>query len=164
MLNPSTFIVANVLIFQLAWFCAALIPEYAFSILAALLLLHFLLSPQRIADAKLLPLALVGFTLDNLLIGFGWLVVNTESRWWLLLLWCHFVLSCNHSLAFVLNMPRLMVGLLGAAGGVLSYYGALQFGVMSSPLALSEFVLIWAVWWAVLFTGISYWLNRQGIS
>ena len=69
--------------------------------LLALLLLHFLFSPRRWHDWRLIPVALAGSLLDALLWQLGLFYFNAGFPLWLVLLWCGFALTLCHGLRWL---------------------------------------------------------------
>ena len=82
------------------WLLAVIGQNSLAWVLAVLLLAHFIFTPTRVADLKVLSLALLGLSMDGLLAWFG---VFSFSQWplWLVLLWLGFVLTLGHSLAWL---------------------------------------------------------------
>jgi len=66
--------------------------------LLVMLLLHFLFSPSRKDDVRLLPLALAGCLLDLLLWQIGLFQFPAGFPLWLVLLWLGFALSLAHGM------------------------------------------------------------------
>ncbi len=85
--------------------------------LLALLLLHFLFSPRRWHDWRLIPVALAGSLLDALLWQLGLFYFNAGFPLWLVLLWCGFALTLSHGLRWLRPLPRWQQGLFGMVGG-----------------------------------------------
>ena len=69
--------------------------------LLALLLLHFLFSPRRRQDWRLIPVALAGCLLDLLLWWLGLFHFSSGFPLWLVLLWCGFALTLSHGLRWL---------------------------------------------------------------
>lgn len=61
--------------FQLMWLSLIWGGNAWLAISMAILALHFALTPSRLDDFKVLPLALVGFAIDLLITQFGFLVL-----------------------------------------------------------------------------------------
>ncbi len=82
------------------------------------------------ADLRLIPLAmLTGLLVDSAWIGMGWL--HYSAPWpsaqfapaWIIGIWASFVLTLNHSFAF-LKRRYALAAMLGAIGGPLAYWSA----------------------------------------
>ena len=90
------FLVINLVVFQLCWFLAATYQHNSVLIIVGLLGIHFLCSPTKLADVKVLPIALVGVVVDQLLIILQVIQLPSDSTspltipLWLILLWCIF--------------------------------------------------------------------------
>ncbi|QYJ84927.1 DUF2878 domain-containing protein [Shewanella mesophila] len=136
------FWIINLLLFQLCWFSAALLPQYAAIIMAGLIAIHFGLSPTRKQDIKVLLLVPIGIAVDKLQLEVGGFEsVNQGFPVWLLLLWCIFIISLNHSLKWLTERSLAVISLFGAMGGASSYWAGIQFG---------SFKAVWSDTWLVL--------------
>lgn len=145
------FWIINATLFQLCWWSAALINEHAVMIMSIALLLHLSLSPSKLQDIKLLPVAAVGVTCDQLLITIGVIDVNQMLiPTWLILLWIILAWSFNHSLAWLGCLKTWQVSLIGGALGSTSYLAAIKLGTITTPLALAKFMSIDVILWCVL--------------
>ena len=150
------FLLINFIVFQLCWFLAAIYQQSAVGVMLGLLCIHFAFSPTKLADIKVLPIALVGILVDQLLIHLHviQLPVNTATPLviplTLVLLWCVFSWCFNHSLNWLTNISLKKAAVLGGVFGSLSYTSALKLDVFSSTLPLLYFVLIFTVIWTLL--------------
>jgi hypothetical protein len=150
------FSLINFIIFQLSWFLSATYKESAIPIISLLLCIHFLCSNQKKADLAILPIALIGITVDQLLMILHIIEIpqgTTNSLMvpiWLMLLWCVFSWSFNHSLRWVNNLSLCKVSCLGAIFGTLSYYAALKLAVFNTLLPHAYFIVIMAIIWSIL--------------
>lgn len=144
------FWIINLLLFQLCWFSAALLPQYAAIIMAGLIAIHFALSPTRKHDFKLLLLVPIGIAVDKLQLEIGGFEsVNEGFPIWLLLLWCIFIVSLNHSLKWLTERSLFVASLFGAFGGASSYWAGIQFGslnaVWSDIWLIISLMAVWAL-------------------
>ncbi|WP_426358615.1 DUF2878 domain-containing protein [Pseudocolwellia sp. HL-MZ19] len=148
------FSLINLAIFQLSWFLSATYQESAIPIIIALMCLHFLFSPCKKSDIEVLPIALVGIVVDQLLMVLQVIQIPQSSSLtlpiWLLFLWCVLAWCFNHSLKWLSHLSLYKVSGLGAVFGTLSYYAALQLNVFSSAYSPLYFIVIMAVVWALL--------------
>ncbi|XPF96294.1 DUF2878 domain-containing protein [Colwellia sp. RE-S-Sl-9] len=150
------FSLINFITFQLCWFVSATYQQSGILIIIALLCTHFTLSPKKIADIEILPIALIGITVDQLLIAIQIIQLpeNSVSPFiipvWLMFLWCAFAWCLNHSLQWLINLSTTKVTVIGAIFGSLSYYVALQLNVFNSVLSPLYFALVMAFIWALL--------------
>ncbi|MEP0356330.1 DUF2878 domain-containing protein [Paraglaciecola sp.] len=145
------FWIINGILFQLAWFAAALLTQYAAFIISFILILHFVLSDKKLLDAKLLVLAPIGWLTDTLLIHYS--VITTESGWitiWLMLLWCVFVVSLSHSLLWLSRLNVSILVLIGALSGSVSYTAAIRFSALKTSLDITNQVIYFGMVWGVL--------------
>lgn len=149
----SKFSLINFVIFQACWFTAALYQQSGTLTMLGLLIIHFLLSPTKYNDVKVLLLALLGCSVDQFLYVLGVLEFTTYSAFiptWLVLLWCCFVLSLNHSLHWLVKSPIVIQVILGGVFGSLSYFAALNFSALQTSLSSIYFVIVIAVTWAIV--------------
>lgn len=123
---------ANLLGYQLVWFCAVIGAGHGLAwpgVATALAFItgHLACSNQRRADVKLAVAALLcGSLLDGSLSWLGWSVYAADA-WpaplWILALWACFALTLNHSLAYLRQHPWLAC-VFGAVGGPMAYWAA----------------------------------------
>ena len=106
---------AHLLGFNLYWLLAVKWQQPGPLLL--MLLLHFLFSPRRQQDWRLIPVALAGCLLDILLWLLGLFHFPSGFPLWLLLLWCGFALTLSHGLPWLRLLPRWQQGLFGMVGG-----------------------------------------------
>ena len=145
------FWIINGLLFQLAWFSAALLTQYATLVISFIMILHFVLSDKKQWDAKLLMLAPIGWITDSLLIHYS--IITTDNGFipiWLGLLWCVFVLSLNHSLLWLSKLKLSFLVLMGAISGCASYTAAIRFGALGTTLDIVNQVMYFGVTWGIL--------------
>lgn len=167
------FAIANLLGFQAVWFAAVIGAAQGMpwaGPLAALVfgVAHFIWTPDRGGDAKLLAVSLpMGLLADSLLVVTGVLVFT--SPWpstylapaWILAMWAGFALTLNHSMAFLRGRPWLAAA-FGAIGGPLAYLGAangfdaVSFGT-STTVAMLALGAVWGLALPVLYA-----LDRPG--
>ena len=147
------------LVFQALWFIAVLGGNQWLVAAALLLALHFWLTPSRAADWRVLPIALLGIMLDSVLTLVG--VFEFESiPLWLGLLWLGFVLTLGHSLAWLNNLPRIMLAPIGAIAGCLSYLAGWKFDAVGLPLGVMYSSLTLAICWGLMLPALVVLDNR----
>lgn len=150
------FSLINFVIFQLSWFLSATFKESAVPLIIALLIIHFLCSSKKKADLAILPIALIGITIDQLLMILHIIEIPQSPNHaliipvWLMLLWCIFAWSFNHSLQWVNNLSLTKLSILGSVFGTLSYYAALKLNVFNTLLPHIYFIVIMALIWGFL--------------
>ena len=138
--------------FNLYWLLAVKwqLPEP----LLAMLLLHFLCSPSRKRDLRLLPMALVGCLLDLLLWRLGLFDFKGGFPLWLVLLWVGFTLAMAHGMRWLLLLPSWQQGLVGMLGGASSYVVGAAMGTVHLPwgiwISAALLAVIWMWWLPVL--------------
>lgn len=143
----------NLVWFQVAWFIALFFQEQAVDVLIFSLLLHFYFSRQKKADAyRLIAVTLIGSAVDALLSLYGVFFFADDSLipFWLILLWAHFALSLQYSMAWLGAKPLWLKSLAGAIFAPLSYFAGVKFSAVALPYGdlLSLFLL--AVIWSAL--------------
>lgn len=150
-LMMKNFWLINLVLFQLTWFCAAFYTAWAAVVIPLLIVLHFVLSPSPLRDIKVLALLPVGVLIDKMLFELG--VFDAGAGifpLWLLLLWVMFLLSLNHSLAWLQRCSIFTLSLIGAIGGSGSYFGGVQAGALTALMPISHMLVILMVTWALL--------------
>lgn len=122
--------------------------------LLAMLLLHFLFSPSRQRDRRLLPIAVAGCLLDALLWQLGLFHFPAGFPLWLVLLWLGFALTLAHGMRWLLRLPRWQQALFGMVGGTSSYVAGAAMGAVHLPwgigISAALLAVIWMWWLPVL--------------
>ncbi|WP_429034620.1 DUF2878 domain-containing protein [Aeromonas veronii] len=122
--------------------------------LLAMLLLHFLFSPSRQRDWRLLPIAVVGCLLDALLWQLGLFRFPSGFPLWLVLLWLGFALTLAHGMRWLLRLPSWQQALFGVFGGASSYVAGAAMGAVNLPwgiwVSTALLAVIWMWWLPVL--------------
>ena len=143
---------AQLLGFNLFWLLAVAWQQPA--PLLGVLALHWLFSPQRRRDLRLLPIALAGCLLDVLLWQLGLFEFSAGFPLWLALLWLGFALTLAHGLRWLLVLPRWQQVLIGGLGGASSYLAGAAMGAVQLPWGLgissALLALIWGGWLPLL--------------
>jgi hypothetical protein len=149
----------NIVIYQAIWLLCVLFGNFGVLLSLPLLVLHFVLSPTRAADAQLMvALVVTGFIIDGSLQAAGVLALRGWG-WpipiWLAMIWLGLATLPHHSLWWMRS--RLLVNILfGALGGPLAYWGGMRLGAASFPMTLEYSLLVLAVVWAVLWPLVMY--------
>jgi hypothetical protein len=134
--------------FQVMWIALIWGGNSWLPVSVAILIMHFVLSPSRLHDAKVLPLALGGFGIDLVMTKLGFFVF-VQWPLWLLVLWVAFVLNLGHSMRFLRNFKPLYLIIFSAAGGIYAYWASWKFGAVDLPhgpiLTLSIVALTWSM-------------------
>ncbi|WP_337073771.1 DUF2878 domain-containing protein [Aeromonas veronii] len=143
---------AHLLGFNLYWLLAVKWQQP--SPLLAMLLLHFLFSPSRQRDWRLLPIAVAGCLLDALLWQLGLFRFPSGFPLWLVLLWLGFALTLAHGMRWLLRLPRWQQALFGIVGGASSYVAGAAMGAVNLPwgiwISTALLAVIWMWWLPVL--------------
>lgn len=157
----NKFWIINLILFQSAWFTCALFTAQASWLLPVYLTLHFALSPQKHIDSLVLPIALIGISIDYLFMQMGFIEFGSQFfPIWLACLWGLFTLTLNHSLAWLHRLNTMVVAPIGAIGGASSYLAALKFEALATQLTAVNFTLLYSVTWALLLP-LMIWLIRR---
>ena len=145
------------------WLVAVMGQNSLAWLLGVLIVAHFLFTPSRGTDLKVLSLALLGIGIDGLL---TWGGVFAFSQWpvWLLLLWVGFVLTLGHSLRWLAARPIWQQALLGAVSGPCSYLSGWRLGAVDLPLGPGISILILATIWALLLVVLMRLVPLMGVT
>jgi hypothetical protein len=158
-------LLANFLLFQLAWFACVLGAAYGMPWLGVIVTLMttswHLYQTKRVKPEMLLMFAalLLGACFDQLLLLMQ-LVAYQQHGWstslvpvWILALWLAFASTLNLSLAWM--QGRYLIAMLfGASGGPLAYFGAQNIGAVTLQSSASYVAL--SVGWALITPALLY--------
>ncbi|MDC1509406.1 DUF2878 domain-containing protein [Oceanospirillaceae bacterium] len=135
--------------FQAIWLCLIWGGNTWLPLSIAILALHFLLSPTRLDDVRVIPLALVGFAIDLFLTQFG---LFSFAQWplWLLLLWMAFILNLGHSMRFLRRFKLIYLVCFSALGGTYAYWVSWKLGAVELPYGAIFSLAIIAVNWSIV--------------
>jgi hypothetical protein len=142
----------NGLWFQSIWFAAILYQQQAIYLMIVSLVLHFLLSPHKLADLKLMSaVAGIGILCDGILSYLNIFIFPLENLLpaWLGLLWLHFALAINYSLVWLNRFHYLVVAIIGLAAGAVNYLAAYKLGAVEFGYPPNISLFIVAVIWMV---------------
>lgn len=152
-------LLANALLFQLAWFACVFGAQRPWLLLVALACIaaHLVWISDTPGEWRaLLAIAGCGWLLDSALLQlglFGFAGSSPVLPLWLALLWLSFASTLRYSLNWTAR-PWWLGSLLGAIGGPLSYLGGARLADVELPLGVTASVLILAVIWALLLPGL----------
>lgn len=162
------FKIFNFALFQAGWFAAAFLLDDAIWLMLGMVVFHFIISPSKLADARLLMMLLpIGLTLEFLMIYLGFVTFNSAFVLpiWMILLWCLLILSFNHSLKWLRDIPRVWQVLISGGSGLASYVAAQKFQALSigEPMLLygAAIALVWAIQLPVMMI-ITKQINAEG--
>ncbi|MGL6176393.1 MAG: DUF2878 domain-containing protein [Vibrionaceae bacterium] len=148
-------LIHNVVLFQVLWFVAVLGTEqYIFGV-ALLLLLHLFWCTNRVAELfVMLTASAAGIACDSMLAMAGIYIFPSEPSFlpiplWLIGLWLGFAATLRHSMAPLLDKPKLF-SVLAIVGAPLSYLAAEKLGAVEFPLGDLQTSLLVGVYWAAL--------------
>lgn len=132
--------------------------------LLLMLLLHFLFSPSRRRDLRLLPVALAGCLLDGLLWRLGLFQFPAGFPLWLGLLWLGFALTLAHGMGWLQRLPRWQQALFGMVGGASSYVAGAAMGAVHLPwgiwISTALLAVIW-MWWLPVLLWVTVMLEGE---
>ncbi len=171
-MNPVTkmnthrmIVIANFLLFQLAWFACVIgganeMPWVGPVFVLVFVVIHLWLSTHPgiatnpIAECKLLVCAaVIGVLVDSLLVTTGWVSYPSGqfhslfAPYWIVAMWVAFATTLNTSLAWLKKSIPVAV-LFGAIGGPLAYLAGMKLGgimILHPVLAYSYLALVWAI-------------------
>lgn len=136
-------------LFQSLWLISV-IGQNDWILLAAIIIaLHFILTPGLKQDLRIIPLALIGITIDATLTFSGVFSFSTFP-YWLVFLWFGFVLSLGHSLQWLKKIPVSVLIPLGAIMGSASYLSGWKLEAVDLPMGVVSTAIVLAVVWALL--------------
>ncbi|BFM08873.1 DUF2878 domain-containing protein [Halioxenophilus aromaticivorans] len=148
--NTKIFAIFNAVWFQAGWWLAILQQDLVIGWLVLGLVLHWVVSPHRLSDLTIMACVVpVGGLFDGLMsytgvIGFrgGEAILGVPV--WLILVWCYFACTLNHSMAWLAGIPKLWLAGIGAISAMASYYGGARLDAAEIP----HFV-----WFAASYSG-----------
>ncbi len=147
-------IFVNILIYQGVWFLGVLYGDRGGLIALALLTLHFVLSPRRLADMKMIAFFVAaGLFIDSCMQLFDVLTFFAPSRpipFWLVVIWAGLATLPLHGLRWMQGRHFLNV-FFGALGGPLAYWAGVRLGAASFPQSMLFSLVVLAVVWAVFW-------------
>ena len=134
--------------FQIMWLVLIFGGNKWLPVPVAILVMHFILTPSRLDDFKVLSLAFGGFFIDLCMTTLGFFSF-TEWPAWLMVLWIAFILNLGHSMRFLRNFKLMFLISFSALGGVYAYWASWKFGAVDLPrgalLTLTIVSIIWGV-------------------
>jgi hypothetical protein len=162
------FKILNFALFQAGWFAAALMKDESVLVMLGLVVLHFVISPSKKLDAKLLLLLLpIGLTLEVAMIYLGLVSFNSALVLpiWMIALWSLLILSFNHSLKWFRELPTIWQVVLSGGFGLASYVAAQKLEALSigDPQLIfgAAIALVWAIQLPVMMI-ITKQVNAEG--
>ncbi|MBU2931793.1 DUF2878 domain-containing protein [Vibrio cyclitrophicus] len=150
------FWIINLVLFQATWVCSAFFTAQAPFVTPLIVVVHFLLSPTRRSDLKILALLPLGLLLDSFLLHFGVFAVDSEianQSWfpvWLVCLWIMFLISFNHSLNWLLKCSKVILFVIGSVAGTSSYWGGIKAGALITTWPDAWVLAALAISWGIL--------------
>lgn len=147
-------LLANALLFQLAWFACVFGAQRPWLLLIAVgcVAVHLAWVSQPGEWRVLLAVAACGWVLDSVLLQLGLFRFSGASPLlplWLALLWLCFASTLRYSLNWTARSWWLG-SVLGAIGGPLSYLGGARLADVGLPLGTTVSMLMLAAIWALL--------------
>lgn len=151
----------NFLGFQLVWFACVLTaahgrPWLGLAVFAAVVALHLRLSPNRVAELKLLAAAaVVGALAESALLFTGVLrFPGAGLPLWMVALWVNFAATLRVALSWLAGRYALGAA-VGAVAGPLAYLGGERLGAIAVQQPLGV-----ALEWAIA-TPLLLWLAKE---
>ena len=141
------------LTFQLLWLVAVVGGNNWLVLSMMLIGLHFIFTPSRKLDWRVLPVALIGITVDAILTWSGFFAFD-HFPLWLAALWISFILTLGHSMSWLSHLPRLLLIPIGAVAGTLSYYAGWKLGAVDFPRGTTTSSIAVAIVWATLLPSL----------
>lgn len=135
--------------FQVIWITAVLGGNQWLVVPLFMICLHFVFSPCRQNDMKILPLALMGLAQDTTLTYLGFFGFQ-QLPVWLLVIWLGFVLNFGHSLIFLRRLSVFWLIVIGAVGGCYSYMASWKLDAVVLPFGVVTTCLVVAICWAII--------------
>ena len=135
--------------FQSMWLLLILGGNTWLPVTIVILAIHFVFTPSRFDDCKVLILALGGFVIDLLMMHLGFF---SFFAWpvWLLCLWVAFILNLGHSMRFLRKFKWMYLIGFSALGGVYAYWASWKLGAVDFPegplITLSIVAILWGIW------------------
>ncbi|MDD2833223.1 MAG: DUF2878 domain-containing protein [Methylotenera sp.] len=158
-------LLANFLLFQLAWFACVAGAAYGMPWLGVSVTLmttawHLYQSKRAKPEMLLMfGVLLIGASFDQIML-LSELVTYQQHGWstslvpvWIMALWLAFASTLNLSLAWMQGR-YLMATVFGASGGPLAYFGAQNIGAVTLPGSASYIAL--SIGWAIITPALLY--------
>lgn len=158
-------LLANFLLFQLAWFACVAGAAYGMPWLGVSVTLmttawHLYQSKRAKLEMLLMfGVLLIGASFDQIML-LSELVTYQQHGWstslvpvWIMALWLAFASTLNLSLAWMQGR-YLMATVFGASGGPLAYFGAQNIGAVTLPGSASYIAL--SIGWAIITPALLY--------
>lgn len=158
--------IANLLLFQLAWFAVVLgaahgFPGWGTACAAAVIGWHLVVSARPATEGALIGCALsIGFVFETLMVELGHVryasgqPVAWLAPYWMVVLWGLFAATLNVTLRWLRGRAAL-AALLGALAGPLSFASGVRLGAASfvhPDIALALLAIAWGVLLPLLTT------------
>jgi hypothetical protein len=152
-------LVANIVVFQVAWFLSVIggaqqMPWLGPVAAMVAITLHLRTAHRRFEELLLVLIcAVIGGCFDSLLVAAGWVTYKAGlfseyfAPYWIITLWMMFGMTLNVSLRWLRGRPRL-AALLGLYGGPASYIAGQALGgivFINQFAALAALAIGWAI-------------------
>ncbi|MDJ0831948.1 MAG: DUF2878 domain-containing protein [Gammaproteobacteria bacterium] len=140
---------AQLIAFQILWFSAVIGRNEWIMLSLLLIAAHFIFTPSRGTDWRVIPIALIGITVDATLTLSGIFVFETLPLW-LGLIWIGFVLTLGHSMIWLRKLPWFVLVPIGAVAGTASYLAGWKLEAVELPMGLTWTIATLAILWAIM--------------
>lgn len=163
-MNGRLQFIANLVLYQIAWFACILggghgKPWFGVLVVLAVVIYHLYTAIRPALELRLIAAAaLIGAVWDSFLVAAGWLVypsgvlINNTAPYWIVALWVVFATTFNVSLVWF-KSRLLAASVFGAIGGPLAYLAGERLGgvVMVEPaVSLLALAVGWSLWMPLL--------------
>jgi hypothetical protein len=135
--------------FQIMWLVLIFGGNKWLPVPVAILVMHFVLTPSRLDDFKVLSLAFGGFFIDLCMTTLGFFSF-TEWPAWLIVLWIAFILNLGHSMRFLRRFKLIYLVCFSALGGTYAYWVSWKLGAVELPYGAIFSLAIIAVNWSIV--------------
>ena len=167
--------IANVVVFQAAWFAAVLgaahgLPLAGTACIAVAIAWHLAVSARPAQEARLVALAcLIGFVVESAVVMQGHIAYPSGqpdpqfAPYWIVALWGLLAIALNVTMRW-LRSRWWLAAVLGAIAGPMSFAGGVRLGgaqFIDATAALATLALVWAVlmpalvWLSIRFDGVA---------
>lgn len=131
--------------------------KYVSVIFTVNLLIHFILTVQNKKREMIIVMTTMvcGLLLDLGLVGIDVFKLQGQYLFWLPMIWCTFATTVEHSTKKIFDQHNLILFLLGALLGPLSYYSAGKLQLLNYTNSLPK-IIVHAIFWGLFVLLIKF--------